>query len=423
MQTPASVVTVILAGGKGTRLHPLTAHHAKPAVSYGGRYKLIDIPISNAIHSHLRRIFVITQYLAEELQQHISRTYHFDSFQPGSIEVLTPRENERREKIFFEGTADAVRQNLPILLQSEPEYVLILAGDQLYNIDFQSLIAFTQKTKADLMIASIPVRAPEAHRMGVLKITPSAEVVDFVEKPENEAILKPFQLASDFFARKSVSPAADSYYLGSMGIYIFKREALAFLLREDPRHDFGYHLINTAIRTQKVFAYVYHGYWEDIGTIDSYYQANLILTERQRGLDIYDEHRPIYASPIFLPGPKIAATVVQNSLLCEGSVIEAAEITHCVIGLRSHIQEGTILRHTVMMGNPSSEVFPSPQFSIGKHCHIEKAIIEENVNIGHHVTLINEKNRIEYDASHGIVIRDGIIIITAGSSIPDYFSL
>ncbi len=424
MPQSISIVTIILAGGKGTRLHPLTAHHAKPAVSYGGRYKLIDIPISNAIHSGYRHIFIIAQYLAEELAAHINRTYRFDSFQAGSIEVLTPQENEKREKIFFEGTADAVRKNLSVLLRSEPDYFLILSGDQLYNIDFQKMIDFAQNTKADLTIASLPVHAKEAHRMGLLKIAKEGgAVIDFIEKPQDEKALQPFQIDPHFFAKKGLPSATNPYYLGSMGIYVFKRDSLVSLLQEDPRTDFGYHLIHTAIKTQKVFPFIYHGYWEDIGTIDSYYQANLILTESHRGLDLYNEQKPIYASPLFLPGPKVTSAAITDSLLCEGSVIEAAEITHCVIGLRSHIKKGTILRHTVMMGNPSTEALATQEFAIGENCLIEKAIIEEHVRIGNEVILTNKDNTQHRDVGNGLFIREGIIIVTAGTSIPDRFVL
>lgn len=334
------VATIILAGGQGTRLHPLTIHHSKPAVSYGGRYRLIDIPISNSINSDFRQIFVIAQYLSGELQHHINQTYRFDAFNPGSIDVLTPQENEKGEKMFFAGTADAVRQNLQTLLKSSADYFLILSGDQLYNIDFQSMVAFAIEKKAELTIAAIPVHEKDARRMGLLKIDLDCKVTEFVEKPKEVAILEEFLLKDAFFKERELEPANAPVYLGSMGIYVFKRASLTELLRQDGRHDFGYHLIDTAVKKGKTAAFVFDGYWEDIGTVASYYEANLILNRSEKGLDTYDEKRPIYTRPTFLPGPKIKSTVIKDSIICEGSVIEAKEITNCIIGLRSHIKKG-----------------------------------------------------------------------------------
>lgn len=412
---PIQVATIILAGGQGTRLYPLTIHHSKPAVSYGGRYRLIDIPISNSINSNFRNIFVIAQYLSTELQHHISQTYHFDAFNPGSIDVLTPQENEKGERQWFSGTADAVRKNLSILLKSPAEYFLILSGDQLYNIHFLNMVNFAQKTNADLTIASIPVSEKDAPRMGLLKINEENHVLDFVEKPKDLGPLK------SFLSKKST-------YLASMGIYVFKREALVTLLEQDKRDDFGFHLIDTAVKTRKTMTFIYDGYWEDIGTIASYYDANLILTKSTKGLNTYDEQNPIYTRPTFLPGPKISGAKITNSIICEGSVIEAEEISNSVIGLRSHIGKGTIIRDSVMMGNhfymppKMEENQSSEEFSIGAHCTIEKTIIDEFVRIGNHVKLINKNNLKEYDGD-GIFIRDGIIIVPSGTHLPDHFEL
>ena len=422
------VATVILAGGQGTRLHPLTIHHSKPAVSYGGRYRLIDIPISNSINSDFRQIFVIAQYLSGELQHHIHQTYHFDSFNPGSVDVLTPQENEKGEKEWFKGTADAVRKNLPTILKSTADYFLILSGDQLYNINFQNLISFAQEKKADLTIASILVHEKEARRMGLLKIDDENRVVDFHEKPNEADTLRKFAISDHFFKKWQIEPKKEAYYLGSMGIYVFKRDALVSLLQQDQRDDFGFHLIDTAVKKKKTSAYVYHGYWEDIGTVASYYEANLILAQSSKGLNMYDENNPIYTRPTYLPGPKIHCTKIVKSIICEGSIVEAEEIHNSVIGLRSHIQKGTIIRDTVMMGNhfympPSQEGKPAQHdYGVGENCLIEKAIIDEHVQIGHNVKLINKKKLQEYDGD-GIFIREGIIIVTAGSRIPNHFEL
>ncbi len=425
-KTPVEVATIILAGGQGTRLYPLTLHHSKPAVIYGGRYRLIDIPISNSINSGFRQIFVIAQYLSAELQHHVNQTYHFDAYNPGSIEVLTPQMDEKGEKEWFKGTADAVRKNLPTLLKSNAEYFLILSGDQLYNINFQEMLLFAQTKKADLTIASTPISEEEAKRMGLLKIDSECRIVDFLEKPKGEKALEKFQLSPNFYKKWKIKPPKESTYLGSMGIYVFKRETLIDLLQRDEREDFGYHLIATALKTKKLSAFIYTNYWEDIGTVASYYEANLILTDSAQGLDTYDERNPIYTRPTFLPGPKIKQTKITESIICEGSIIEAAEISHSVIGLRSHIKKGTILRDTVLLGNHfymppihNGDV-AEQEYWIGEDCLIEKAIIDEHVQVGDRVILTNKKKYQHYDGK-GLYVRDGIIIITSGTKIPDDF--
>ncbi len=420
------VATIILAGGQGTRLHPLTIHHSKPAIAYGGRYRLIDIPISNSLNSDFRQIFVIAQYLSGELQHHISQTYHFDAYHPGSVDVLTPQMNEKGEQEWFKGTADAVRKNLPTILKSTADYFLILSGDQLYNINFQHMIAFARAKKADLTIASLPVLGKDAKRMGLLKIDGQCRVTDFVEKPKDKKALEKFELTPSFYKKWKIPPVKKTSYLGSMGIYVFKREALISLLGQDKREDFGYHLITTAVKKRKTSAFIYCGYWEDIGTVASYYEANLILTRSLEGLNTYDEKNPIYTRPTFLPGPKIKRTKITQSIICEGCIIEAEEITNSVIGLRSHIKRGTIIRDTVMLGNhfympPLIDGKAKEQdYWIGEDCLIEKAILDEHVQIGNGVKLINKKKHKHYDGD-GVFVRDGIIIITSGTKLPNNF--
>jgi glucose-1-phosphate adenylyltransferase len=317
---------------------------------------------------------------------------------------------------------------LPTILKSSADYFLILSGDQLYNINFQEIVEFASKMRADLTIVAIPVRRMEAERMGLLQIDGAGKVVGFVEKPKEEDVLSHFALHKSFFSEQKLPEPPSTSYLGSMGIYVFKREALVALLEQDQRADFGFHLIDTAVKGWQTYAFVYHGYWEDIGTISSYYEANLMLTHGHKGLDTYDESNPIYTRPTFLPGPKIQSTKIVQSIICEGSVIEAAEITHSVIGLRSHIREGTIMRDTVMMGNhlympPLHEGAPQKtDFWVGKNCLIEKAIIDEHVQIGNNVQLINAQKLKFYDGD-GVFIREGIIIVTAGAKIPDGFIL
>lgn len=406
------VATIILAGGQGTRLQPLTTHHAKPAISYGGRYRLIDIPISNSIHSDIRQIFVITQYLPDELHHHIQNAYQFDSQNPGFVKILSPKKDLNGKTQNYEGTADAVRKNLStILKESSADYFLILAGDQLYNINFHDVIEFAKSKDAELTIGSIIVPEKDATRMGLLKIDSHHLVTDFVEKPKDPEILQKFELSSQDKSLK------DPLYLGSMGMYLFKRETLSSLLNTDTRNDFGYHLITTSVKRGKTSAYIYQGYWEDIGTISSYYEANLSFIRSTKKLNTYDQNKPIYTRASFLSGPQIKNGMISDSIICEGCIIEAKEITNSIIGFCSCIKKNSIIRDTVMMGNHFCD-HTELGYSIGENCHIEKTIIDEHVQIGNGVKITNMKNHIHFDGD-GIFVREGITIIAAGTKIPD----
>jgi glucose-1-phosphate adenylyltransferase len=402
------VATIILAGGQGTRLNPLTTHHSKPAIPYGGRHRLIDIPISNSINSNFRQIFVITQYLSEELNNYIKETYLINKNQV-FLNILSPQKDKNGQLQSFAGTADAIRKNLSAFLKTSADYFLILSGDQLYNIDFQEIIAFSRSKDADLTIASIPVSRKEASRMGLLKIDANNRVIDFIEKPRDENILRKFEL--------SANEASQSLFLGSMGIYVFKREALVSLFETDSRNDFGYHLIDTAVKKGNVAAYIYEGYWEDIGTVASYYNANLMFTHSDRGLNTYDQKNPIYSRPTFLPGPKIKNTKISQSIICEGCIIEAEEISNSIIGFCSQVKKGTTIRNTVMMGNHFLEQQETlSDYWIGENCIIDKVIIDERVRIGNDVKLTN-KSKYDHFDGHEIFVRDGIVIVPAGANI------
>jgi glucose-1-phosphate adenylyltransferase len=413
------VTAVVLAGGQGTRLFPLTLTRCKPAVSFGGRYRLIDVPLSNSLHSKINRIFVISQYFASHLNQHIAATYHGDFFPNGSIELLCPEETAEK-KVWFEGTADAVRKNLDHLLKTPADYFLILSGDQLYSMDFKKMLEFAMAKDADLVIASLPVEEAEARRMGLLKLDHTMQVAQFVEKPNDPKVLEALELPQ--------SVAKDERkYLGSMGIYIFKRAALIDLLKERGE-DFGRHLIPTQVSKGKTYAFVFDGYWEDIGTIASYYHANLALIDHKHCLEIYDESKPIYTRPQNLASPLIKKTLIKDSLISQGAIIEAEEITHSLIGVRAHLKRGSVIRDSIIVGHEwyapqkhQSPPLPS-QFIIGENCHIEKAIIDEHTYIGNNVQLTNKKGLKTFD-SDGIYIRDGIIIVTTGTHIPDNYVL
>ena len=412
---------MILAGGEGTRLHPLTLSRCKPAVSFGGTYRLIDIPISNALNARLGHIFILSQYMANSLHQHITETYRLDPYQGALIEMLSPEE-KAGEKVWYEGTADAVRKNLKHLLEFDIEYFVILSGDQLYNMDLHDLISFAKQADADLTIATLPVCQTDATRMGLMQIDKNHRITDFVEKPTDEAILKKFELKEKLLENN------DPCYLGSMGIYVFKRQTLIDLLTEYDGTDFGKHLIPEQIKKGNTFAYFYRGYWEDIGTIASYYEANLALTTQSLALDLYDETNPIYAHPEHLPSPVIENTRIKDSIIGQGSVVEAEEISHSLIGLRASIGSGTVIRDSIVIGNqfynaPEKQENQLPsKFAIGKNCQIEKAIIDEHTQIGDNVKLVNKDKLDSYDGDI-VYIRDGIIVVPPGTTIPDNFTI
>lgn len=410
------VAAVILAGGQGTRLFPLTQNRSKPAVGFGGRYRLIDIPLSNALNSKISQLYVISQYFASELQHHICATYPFDRMQKGGIHLLCPEEDSERQ-VWFEGTADAIRKNLHHLMKAPVDYFLILSGDQLYNIDLGELVRFAHEKNAEMVVASTYVKEAEAHRMGVIHIDENSYIKDFKEKPKGKSALDPFRVKKE----EKIS------YLASMGIYVFRRDTLMTLLQQ-AGNDFGHHLIPCQVARGKSYAYVYNGYWVDIGTILSFYEANMSLLDQENCLQTYNEATPIYARSCHLPSPLILHSRVHRSYISQGSIIEAEEISHSILGMRCHVKKGTKIKDSIVMGHqfyasPLHQHPPLPaQFTIGENCVIEKAIIDEHTCIGNNVHLINEKKLQNYDGE-GVYIRDGIIIVTSGTSLPDGFVL
>lgn len=420
------VASVILAGGQGTRLYPLTQSRCKPSVCFGGRYRLIDIPISNSLNTHIYRIFVISQYYASALQQHILETYQLDYFRESKIQILCPEETPQRTH-WFQGTADAVRQNLEHLEAAPVDYFLILSGDQLYNIDFTHMLQVAKTRNTDLIIASIPVEEKEAKRMGLLKINTDDTIEDFYEKPSDPDLLKEYALSQEFLKKHQIQNPNTEHYLGSMGIYIFKRQALFDLVKEKG-DDFGKDLIPIQVKKGKTAAYVYRGYWEDIGTIASYYHANLALTKQENCLNTYDQNNPIFTHPHHLPSPLIEDTFIHQSILGQGAIIKAKEITNSIIGVRIQIGKGTTVRNSIILGR----LFNTPQSTlplreperddIGQDCLLEKVIFDEQACIGNRVTLTNKAGLQHYDGN-GIYIRDGIIIVTSGTQVPDGFTL
>ncbi len=410
---PHSAATIILAGGQGTRLFPLTAMRCKPDVSFGGRYRLINIPISNSINSGIDQIFVISQYFSSQLNYHISQTFSFHPLFSHPIHFLYPEE-KKDGSVLYNGTADAIRKNIDLFKTLSIEYFVILSGDQLYSMDLQAMLEFTVKQDAELCIASLPIDEQNAMRMGIMQVDCDHTIKDFYEKPKEKAILNKFCLSSESFKEKT--------YLASMGIYIFKKSKLIELLETHSGLDFGKDIIPYQIKTgKKSCAYTFNGYWEDIGTVDSFFKANLALISGNLGLDLYNDNKPIYAQPNHFPSARIESTVVEKSIICEGSIVEASKIKNSMIGPRIRIGKGCEIENCVFLGNPVST--PVYQWSlmtktIGEHSHLKGVILDEYAQIGNHVELINHKNLEHYDGD-GIFIRDKIIIISSGTKIPD----
>lgn len=409
------VACIIMAGGKGTRLFPLTKNRCKPAVGFGGHYRLIDVPISNALNAQMRHIFVISQYFSSNLNNHIKETYRLDPYHAHELHLLNPEE-QGDERIWYEGTADSVRKNLDNILKYPIEYFCILSGDQLYNMDLQAMLAFARAKDADLTIATLPVPKECASRMGLLKIDNDYSIKEFIEKPEDPT---PYQVSDEFMNKRKLKHP----YLASMGIYVFKRDALIDLLASDTREDFGKHIIPTQMARGNVAAFLYDGYWEDIGTVESYYRANLDLIRDELGLNLYDEEAPIFCQSPSLPSPRLVNANVEHSVVCNGAVIDAGRICHSVVGLRSIIGEGSSIEHSILLGNNYYiDPLDETKYEIGKNCTIIKAIIDENVKIGDNVKLVNKDNHQTYDGE-GVYIRDGLIIVTSGTHLPDGFEL
>lgn len=421
------VGSIILGGGEGTRLYPLTLTRSKPAINFGGKYRLIDVPISHSIHADCYKTFVLTQFLSSSLNHHIIQTYMQGGRTSSLIEILTA-EQKPSQKSWYQGTADAVRQNIDYLLESPVDYFLILSGDQLYNIDFQQMLSFAKTVDADVVVAALPVNANDATRMGILKVNEDNFITDFHEKPKDPSLLKFLESPNEVIERAGISLASKRNYLGSMGIYLFKRKALVDLLLKDEREDFGKHLIPTQLQTGRIAAFLYEGYWEDIGTIETFYQANMALTQPNPAFSFHNEARPIFTCRHDLPPAKFSNTQIKQTILCEGAVIEADEITNSILGTRAVIHKGSIIRDSYIMGNDYYDSIVRDHHRlplnphIGENCIISRAIVDKNACIGKGVQLINKQKLTHYN-SDNIFIRDGIIIVPRGATIPDGFIL
>ena len=417
-------VSVILGGGAGSRLSPLTASRSKPAVPIAGKYRLVDIPISNCINSNLNRIFVLTQFNSASLNQHIKNTYHFSAFSSGFVDILAAEQTPDNPG-WFQGTADAVRQSLRHLDKMDFEYVLILSGDQLYQMDFSKMIDAHKKSGAALTIATIPVGEREAPEFGILKSNNENVITSFIEKPSKELLP---DWVSDTGA---VMQGQGRNYLASMGIYVFNKEILYKLLNEvhAKATDFGKEIIPDSIAHYKVLSYQYDGYWTDIGNIYSFFEANIALTEAIPPFNLFDSAQTIYTRPRMLPPAKISGTMIDRAIIAEGSIIHAASVTQSVIGIRSRIGKDTVVKNVYIMGCDYYETIDQinektnagkPILGIGERCIIEDAIVDKNCSIGNDV-VIRGGAHLEKTDHPLYTIKDNIVVIKKGAVIPNGF--
>ena len=424
-QTPntSNVLSVIMGGGQGTRLFPLTKERSKPAVPLAGKYRLVDIPISNCINSGLRRVYLLTQFNSASLHRHISQSYKFDHFSGGFVEILAA-EPSSADTSWYQGTADAVRKNMIHFMNHEWDYLLILSGDQLYRMDFRQIINQHADTNADITVATIPVSRREAQSLGIMQVDGERRITRFVEKPKDPAVVDSLKLSPEWYGALGIKGEGEMF-LASMGIYVFNRDLIRGLL-ENTLTDFGKHVIPNAIQKLRVFSFVYQGYWEDIGTIRAFFEANLDVTNELPRFNFFDMAAPIFSRPRFLPGSKINGAQIDHAVISDGCILNRAVITHSIIGLRSSVGAGTVLKRVILLGSDYYESLESmkehekagiPPIGIGANCRIENTIVDKNARIGNSV-VISPAGKPEKVDHPNYYIRDGVVIIPKNGVIP-----
>ncbi|WP_269222821.1 MULTISPECIES: glucose-1-phosphate adenylyltransferase [Flavobacterium] len=419
-----NVIAIILGGGQGSRLYPLTARRSKPAVPIAGKYRLVDIPISNCINSDIYKMFVLTQFNSASLNAHIKNTYNFSIFSHSFVDILAA-EQTPDNPTWFQGTADAVRQCMPHFLNHDFDYALILSGDQLYQMDFNEMVEAHIEANADITIATLPVNDKDAPEFGILKTNSESCIESFIEKPSKELLPDWKSEVSDEMKSQG------KHYLASMGIYIFNRKLLIELMSDPEAKDFGKEIIPQAVGNKKLLSYQYEGYWTDIGNIDSFFEANIGLTDDMPQFNLFDDNNKIYTRPRLLSPSKFHKTMVERSLISDGCIIHAKEIKKSVIGNRSRIGEGTVIQHSYVMGNDFYQniddinqdiIDEIPLVGIGERCFIDNAIVDKNSRIGNDVYIKGGK-QLE-DTNHELYcIKEGIIVIRKGAIIPNNFIL
>lgn len=419
-----SMTAIILGGGRGTRLDPLTYVRAKPAVPIAGKFRLIDIPMSNCLNAGIRNIFILTQFNTESLHRHIYNTYRFDPFTRGAIRILAAQQTAETQD-WYQGTADAVRKNLTFFEDAD-DNIIILGGDHLYRMDYSAFLDNHIETDADVSVAVKPIYPHEAAEFGILKADNTGRITSFYEKPKEESVLKEYEIDGALFDHFELDPEGRTH-IASMGIYIFKKEVLFDLLNKNDSEDFGKQIIPDSLKDLKVFSYFFDGYWEDIGTIRAFFDAHMDLTNPIPKFNFYDEQYPFYTRPRYLPSSKINKCQINQSLIAEGSILMGSIIENSVIGIRSYIDEGTLVQRSIIMGSQSYETIEEhntnremnrPNMGIGKNCIIRNAIVDMNCFIGNNVQIINKDNKKDHQEKL-YAIKDGVIIIPKGTIIPD----
>jgi glucose-1-phosphate adenylyltransferase len=405
------VLTIVLGGGRGTRLFPLTHHRSKPAVPIGGKYRLIDIPISNCLHAGLKKIYVLTQFNSASLNRHIAQTYQLDLFSGGFVEVLAAEQTPEGEQ-WFQGTADAVRQAARHFQDVEAEYYLILAGDHVYRMDLGDLVESHIETGADITIAAQPVSAAEAPDMGILTFTGSGQIAGFEEKPKPDRLTEIGASAPPGTPAVPLSP--DKPFVASMGIYVFSRDVLHEILAADMAVDFGREVIPHALAAQRVHAYLYRGFWADVGTVRSFFDVNLMLTRRGGPFNFFHPRRPIYTRPRFLPAARLHDCRIDEALIAEGAYLDTCEVRQSVVGIRTTIQHGAKITRSVLLGADAYEE-PGAELpmGIGRQAILDGVIVDKNARIGEGARLVNERGLQNADGD-GYYIRSGIIVVPKG---------
>jgi len=425
-----NVVVLILGGGRGTRLYPLTKMRAKPAVPIAGKYRLIDIPLSNCINSGLNKIYVMTQFNSDSLHRHL-QSYRFDAFGRGFVQVLAAQQTNESES-WYQGTADAVRQNFKYIPQKDVDYVLILSGDQLYRMDFQKMIETHERSAADVTIASVPVMKERAGELGIMRIDDEGRVLGFLEKPQTDEELQHVYAGEDFIRSRGYDPQGREY-LANMGVYLFNRQTLVEALDKTPYTDFGKEVFPATIRTKRVCVHLFDGYWEDIGTIRSFYEANLALTHNPPIFDISTPEAPTYSKMRYLPASRFDDATIRGSFIADGCQIgQGAVIENSIIGIRSRIGKNCVIRNSIVMGqdfitSPEEDAAElaagRPPVGIGDNVIIDGAIVDKNCQIGNYATITNpNKTQNTKELEFGM-IRDGVICVEKSAVLPNNWNL
>ncbi|HZP60760.1 MAG TPA: glucose-1-phosphate adenylyltransferase [Opitutaceae bacterium] len=420
-----AVLAVVMGGGRGTRLYPLTQERCKPAVPLAGKYRLVDIPISNCLNSDINRIFLLTQFNTASLHRHVQTAYHFDPFGAGFVDILAAEQTEKSEN-WYQGTADAVRRNLIHFRAFPHDVVLILSGDQLYRMDFRKIIEQHVATGAEVTVATTPVPASQVGGLGIMRVSDDLAITEFVEKTKDPEVVSRFIISETLERRlTAAAPGGEKHCLASMGIYVFNRAALAAAL-DNTMTDFGREIIPGLLERMRICAYIFEGYWEDIGTVRAFFEANLALAQPLPPFNFFHATAPVFTALHFLPPAKLNRCALDHAIIGDGSILTDSTLRRCVIGSRSFVGEGATLEEVVMMGADAYQTEDEikadieagrPHIGIGRNGNIRKAIIDKNARIGDNVTLSPE-GKPDGTYAHGIIIRDGVLVVPKGGVVP-----